>query len=258
MTPSETLILATYFFVLVILAVYGWHRYYLVYLYMKNKGRMPVPAGDARRAARGHDSAPDLQRDVRRRSADRRRLPDRLSARAPRDPGPGRLDRRNAQRGRAGRAPQCRARRGHHLHPSHGSHRLQGRRARGGPQGRQGRVRRDLRRRLHSDAPISSRVPCRSSPIRRWRWSRRAGDISTRTTRCSRRSSRSCSTATSCSSTAAATAPDCSSTSTARPASGVARRLPMRAAGSTTRSPRISTSAIARSCAAGASSSCRI
>src|SRR5678815_2907487 len=45
MTPSETLILATYYFVLVILAVYGWHRYYLVYLYMKNKGRMPVPAG---------------------------------------------------------------------------------------------------------------------------------------------------------------------------------------------------------------------
>jgi cellulose synthase/poly-beta-1,6-N-acetylglucosamine synthase-like glycosyltransferase len=45
MTPSETLILATYFFVLVILAVYGWHRYYLVYLYMKNKGRPPVPAG---------------------------------------------------------------------------------------------------------------------------------------------------------------------------------------------------------------------
>src|SRR4030095_5432136 len=45
MTLSETLILATYFFVLVILAVYGWHRYYLVYLYMKNKGRQPVPAG---------------------------------------------------------------------------------------------------------------------------------------------------------------------------------------------------------------------
>jgi len=45
MTAAETLILATYFFVLVILAVYGWHRYYLVYLYMKNKGRQPVPAG---------------------------------------------------------------------------------------------------------------------------------------------------------------------------------------------------------------------
>jgi cellulose synthase/poly-beta-1,6-N-acetylglucosamine synthase-like glycosyltransferase len=45
MTPSETLILGTYFFVLVILAVYGWHRYYLVYLYMKNKDKLPVPAG---------------------------------------------------------------------------------------------------------------------------------------------------------------------------------------------------------------------
>ena len=45
MTPLETLTLATYFFVLIILAVYGWHRYYLVYLYMKNKHRQPVPAG---------------------------------------------------------------------------------------------------------------------------------------------------------------------------------------------------------------------
>ena len=45
MTLSETLTLATYFFVLVILAVYGWHRYYLVYLYMKNKDKQPVPAG---------------------------------------------------------------------------------------------------------------------------------------------------------------------------------------------------------------------
>jgi len=45
MTPGETLVLATYFFVLVILAVYGWHRYYLVYLYMKNKDRHPAPAG---------------------------------------------------------------------------------------------------------------------------------------------------------------------------------------------------------------------
>ncbi len=45
MTLGETLVLATYFFVLVILAVYGWHRYYLVYLYMKNKDRHPVPAG---------------------------------------------------------------------------------------------------------------------------------------------------------------------------------------------------------------------
>jgi cellulose synthase/poly-beta-1,6-N-acetylglucosamine synthase-like glycosyltransferase len=45
MTPLETLTLATYFFVLVILAVYGWHRYYLVYLYMKNKDKQRKPAG---------------------------------------------------------------------------------------------------------------------------------------------------------------------------------------------------------------------
>jgi cellulose synthase/poly-beta-1,6-N-acetylglucosamine synthase-like glycosyltransferase len=36
MTPVETLTLATYFFVLIILAFYGWHRYYLVYLYMRH------------------------------------------------------------------------------------------------------------------------------------------------------------------------------------------------------------------------------
>jgi cellulose synthase/poly-beta-1,6-N-acetylglucosamine synthase-like glycosyltransferase len=45
MTSLETLTLGTYFFVLVILAVYGWHRYYLVYAYMKNRGRQPVPLG---------------------------------------------------------------------------------------------------------------------------------------------------------------------------------------------------------------------
>src|SRR5678815_3808684 len=43
MTVVETLILAAYFFVLLILAVYGWHRYYLVYVYMKHKGEQPVP-----------------------------------------------------------------------------------------------------------------------------------------------------------------------------------------------------------------------
>jgi cellulose synthase/poly-beta-1,6-N-acetylglucosamine synthase-like glycosyltransferase len=42
MTPAETLTLAAYFFVLIILAIYGWHRYYLVYLYMRNRDREPV------------------------------------------------------------------------------------------------------------------------------------------------------------------------------------------------------------------------
>jgi cellulose synthase/poly-beta-1,6-N-acetylglucosamine synthase-like glycosyltransferase len=41
MTPAETLTLAAYFFVLIILAVYGWHRYYLVYLYMRNRAKEP-------------------------------------------------------------------------------------------------------------------------------------------------------------------------------------------------------------------------
>ncbi|HQZ38162.1 MAG TPA: glycosyltransferase family 2 protein [Vicinamibacterales bacterium] len=44
MTPIDTFILASYFFVLLILAVYGWHRYYLVYLYMKHKHEQPTPA----------------------------------------------------------------------------------------------------------------------------------------------------------------------------------------------------------------------
>jgi cellulose synthase/poly-beta-1,6-N-acetylglucosamine synthase-like glycosyltransferase len=45
MTVFETFILAAYFFILVILAVYGWHRYYLVYLYRKGKTATPTPAG---------------------------------------------------------------------------------------------------------------------------------------------------------------------------------------------------------------------
>jgi Glycosyltransferases, probably involved in cell wall biogenesis len=43
MTLLDTIILASYFFVLLILAVYGWHRYYLVYVYMKHKHEQPVP-----------------------------------------------------------------------------------------------------------------------------------------------------------------------------------------------------------------------
>ena len=43
MTWPETLILVLYFFVLSILAIYGWHRYYLVYLYMKHKDQAPQP-----------------------------------------------------------------------------------------------------------------------------------------------------------------------------------------------------------------------
>src|SRR3982750_2883196 len=41
MTPAETLTLAAYFFVVIVLAIYGWHRYYLVYLYMSNRHKEP-------------------------------------------------------------------------------------------------------------------------------------------------------------------------------------------------------------------------
>ena len=49
MTLPETLVLVIYFFVLSILAIYGWHRYFLVYLYMKHKDRVPkaLPPLDA-------------------------------------------------------------------------------------------------------------------------------------------------------------------------------------------------------------------
>jgi cellulose synthase/poly-beta-1,6-N-acetylglucosamine synthase-like glycosyltransferase len=43
MTAPETLILVAYFFVLCILGIYGWHRYYLVYQYMKHKDAVPGP-----------------------------------------------------------------------------------------------------------------------------------------------------------------------------------------------------------------------
>ena len=51
MTAPETAVLIAYFFVLSILGIYGWHRYYLVYLYMKNRGRAPepLPAADGPR-----------------------------------------------------------------------------------------------------------------------------------------------------------------------------------------------------------------
>ena len=162
MTLAETLILASYFFVLVILAVYGWHRYYLVYLYMKHKHEQPVPQAHFDDAAGRHDPAADLQRDVRRRPAGRRGLRDRLPARAARDPGAGRLDRRDPQR-----SPSAAVRR----HAAEGidikyihrdrPHRLQGRRARGRHEGGARRVHRHLRRRLHSRA----RLPAAHRPL---------------------------------------------------------------------------------------------
>jgi hypothetical protein len=49
MTSFETLVLILYFFILSILTVYGWHRYYLVYLYSRHRDNAappPPPAPD--------------------------------------------------------------------------------------------------------------------------------------------------------------------------------------------------------------------
>jgi cellulose synthase/poly-beta-1,6-N-acetylglucosamine synthase-like glycosyltransferase len=43
MTTPETFTLVSYFFVLSILGIYGWHRYFIVYQYLKHKDRVPGP-----------------------------------------------------------------------------------------------------------------------------------------------------------------------------------------------------------------------
>jgi len=43
MTTYETLTLISYFFVLSVLGIYGWHRYFIVYQYMKFRDRVPGP-----------------------------------------------------------------------------------------------------------------------------------------------------------------------------------------------------------------------
>ena len=48
MTTPETLTLVSYFFVLSILGIYGWHRYFIVYQYMKYKDQVPGPAATRR------------------------------------------------------------------------------------------------------------------------------------------------------------------------------------------------------------------
>src|SRR5256885_6408114 len=43
MTLAEGVFLATYFVVLLILSIYGSHRYVMAYLYYKYKGNLPAP-----------------------------------------------------------------------------------------------------------------------------------------------------------------------------------------------------------------------
>jgi cellulose synthase/poly-beta-1,6-N-acetylglucosamine synthase-like glycosyltransferase len=43
MTLAEGVFLATYFVVLLVLSIYGSHRYVMAYLYYKYKGNLPTP-----------------------------------------------------------------------------------------------------------------------------------------------------------------------------------------------------------------------
>src|SRR5438045_4804904 len=52
MTWVEWLFLATYFLVLLILSVYGSHRYVMAYLFYKYKGNLPAPKGKFARLPR--------------------------------------------------------------------------------------------------------------------------------------------------------------------------------------------------------------
>ncbi|MCZ6515566.1 MAG: glycosyl transferase family 2, partial [Acidobacteria bacterium] len=52
MNLLEPAVLISYFTVLVVLAVYGVHRYYLTYLYIRNRHRLPRPQGTFHRLPR--------------------------------------------------------------------------------------------------------------------------------------------------------------------------------------------------------------
>ena len=126
------------------------------------------PPGRSTQLPRRHGPAADLQRDVRGRPADRRRLPARLSARPARDSGPGRLDRRDDA---ASPSAPCggNAAQGIDitLHPPHRPHRLQGRRARGRAEGRAAASTSRSSTPTSSRPPTSCSAPSRSSPTRR-------------------------------------------------------------------------------------------
>ena len=119
----------------------------------EERDKEPKPATPLDPTAVGHDPAADLQRDVRRRPADRRGLPDRLSARAARNPGPGRFDRRDA---RASRSWPCGATRRRASTSSTSTAPIAPdtrRRARSGPEGRRAASS------SRSSTPTSSRPP---------------------------------------------------------------------------------------------------
>ena len=185
MTLTETLILVLYFFVLSILAIYGWHRYYLVYLYMKHKGNMPPAMPPPEVLPRVTVQLPifnemyvadrlidavceiDYPRDL----LEIQVLDDSTDE--------------TTRDCRTGRAPSRGAWFRHQVPPSRRSDGLQGRRARSRPpasvraSSSPSSTPTSYRRRTFCSARSAT-----SSATRRWVWCRRGGATSTATTRC--------------------------------------------------------------------------
>ena len=168
MLLHETLILVLYFFVLSMLAIYGWHRYYLVYLYMKHKGNVPPPLpplaelppvtvqlpifNEMYVADRLIDAVCEI--DYPRELLEIQVLDDSTD---------------ETRRHRRARGPtSCRPRLRHQVPASRRSPRLQGRGARSRPEGGLGQVHRDLRRRLRAaDGLPDAHAAATSTTIRR-------------------------------------------------------------------------------------------
>ena len=150
MTPTDTAILAAYFFILCILAMYGWHRYYLVWVYMKHKDNVPKP--------RPHlDPLPvvTIQLPIYNEMYVVNRLVEAtIQMDYPKDLLEIQVldDSTDETRAIAELAVRRCRRAGlrHQVSAPRRPHRLQGRRARSRPQGRARRVRRHLRRRLRA------------------------------------------------------------------------------------------------------------
>ena len=185
MTPFETAILASYFFILCILAVYGWHRYYLVYLYMRHRDNVP------------RSDLPQLEPlprvTVQLPIYNEMYVVDRLVEAVCEIDYPKHLmeiqvldDSTDETTEVAELAVRRWAAQGFDIKYLHRSDRT-GYKAGAldeGLRGRRRRVRCHLRRRLRPAGGLPAGRRCRTSPTPRSAWSRRAGGTSTATTRC--------------------------------------------------------------------------
>ena len=183
----ETLILVLYFFVLSILAIYGWHRYYLVYLYMKNRDKAPDP--DLPPPPLQPLPRVTIQLPIYNEMYVADRLIDAVCEMDyPRDLLEIQVldDSTDETTEIAELAVRRHAARGFDITYLHRVDRtgLQGGRARSRAESRQGGLHRDLRRGLHSAEGLPAEDAAALHRARRSAWCRRAGGTSTRTIRC--------------------------------------------------------------------------